>query len=69
MNWCFARALCREVTFDASQEHYIERLLKKFGHQDVNPVSITYDVNTLLMKNKGDTIGQSRYAHITGSLI
>ena len=34
-----------------SQEHYIEKILKRFGHFDAKPVSTPYDANTHLMKN------------------
>lgn len=34
------------------QEHYVDRLLKKFGHDDVNPMSTPYGANTQLMKIK-----------------
>ena len=44
-------------------------MLKKFGHFDAKPVSTPYDANTHLMKNRGDPVGQSEYAHIIGSLM
>ena len=34
-----------------SQEHYVEKILKRFEHFDVKPVSTPYDANTQLMKN------------------
>ena len=34
-----------------SQEHYFEKILKRFGHFDAKPVSTPYDANTHLMKN------------------
>ena len=52
-----------------SQEHYVEKLLKKFGYFDVNPVSILYHANTQLKKNRGDIVAQSEYAQIIGSLM
>ena len=52
-----------------SQEHYVEKLLKKFGHFDVKPVSTPYDANSQLKKNKGDPVAQSEYAQIIGSLL
>ena len=52
-----------------SQEHYVEKMLKKFGHFDVKPVSTPYDANTQLKKNKGDPVAQSEYAQIIGSLL
>ena len=45
-----------------SQEHYVEKILKRFGHFDAKPVSSPYDANTHLMKNQGDPVGQSNYA-------
>ena len=34
-----------------SHEHYIEKILKRFGHFDTKLISTPYDVNTHLMKN------------------
>ncbi|OMO54671.1 Integrase, catalytic core [Corchorus capsularis] len=34
-----------------TQEHYVERLLKRFGHFDVKPMSTPYDTTTHLKKN------------------
>ena len=42
-----------------SQEHYVEKILKRFGHFDTKPVSAPYDANTHLMKNRGDPYGSS----------
>ena len=52
-----------------SQEHYVEKILKRFGHFDAKPVSTTYDDNTHLMKNRGDPVGQVEYAQIIESLM
>ncbi|XP_071933953.1 secreted RxLR effector protein 161-like [Coffea arabica] len=52
-----------------SQEHYTERLLRKFENYDVTPVSTPFDANTQLKKNNGDPIAQSKYAQIIGSLM
>ncbi|XP_071912216.1 uncharacterized protein [Coffea arabica] len=52
-----------------TQEHYTERLLRKFENYDVTPVSTPYDANTQLKKNNGDPIAQSKYAQIIGSLM
>ena len=51
-----------------SQEHYVVKILKRFGHFDAKPMSTPYDVNTHLMKNRGDPMGQAVYAHIIRSL-
>ena len=32
-----------------SQEHYVKKILKRFGHFDVKPMSTPYDANTHLM--------------------
>ena len=52
-----------------SQEHYVEKILKRFGHFDAKPVSTPYDANTHLMKNRGDPMGQAEYAQIIRSLM
>ena len=41
-----------------SQEHYTERLLRKFETFNVTltPMSTPYDTNTQLKKNNGDTV-------------
>ena len=52
-----------------SQEHYVEKIIKRFGHFDAKPVSTPYDANTHLMKNRDDSLGQSKYARIIGSLM
>ena len=52
-----------------SQEHYVEKILKKFGHFDAKPMSTPYDVKTHLMKNRGDLVGQAEYAQIIRSLM
>ena len=52
-----------------SQEHYVEKTLKRFGHFDAKPVRTPYDANTHLMKIRGDPVGQSEYAQIIGSLM
>ena len=52
-----------------SQEHYIDKILKRFRHFDSKHVSTPYDVNTHLMKNRGDPVGQAEYARIIRSLM
>jgi hypothetical protein len=52
-----------------SQEHYVEKLLKKFGHYDSNPMGTPYDSNFKLIKNKGDPVNQKQYAQLIGSLL
>ena len=52
-----------------SQEHYIEKILKRVRHFDVKPVSTSYDANTHLMKNRGYLVDQAEYAQIIESLM
>ena len=52
-----------------SQEHYVEKILKRFKHFDTKPLSTPYDANTHLMKNRGDRVGQAEYAQIIGNLM
>ncbi|XP_043812714.1 uncharacterized protein LOC122723682 [Manihot esculenta] len=52
-----------------SQEHYVEKFLRKFGHFNVKSVSTPYDPNCQLKKNRGDSVAQSEYAQIIGSLL
>ncbi|CAB4263242.1 unnamed protein product [Prunus armeniaca] len=52
-----------------STEHYIEKILRKFGYYDCKPLSTPYDANTQLKKNKGESVSQSEYAQIIGSLM
>ena len=47
-----------------SQEHYVEKILKRFENFNAKPVSTPYDANTHLMKNQGDPMGQAEYAQI-----
>ena len=44
-----------------SQQHYVEKILKRFGYFDVKPMSTPYEANTHLMKNRGDPMGQAEY--------
>ncbi|XP_070013708.1 secreted RxLR effector protein 161-like [Nicotiana sylvestris] len=66
--------LCMKIIRDdnnlmLTQEHYIERILKKFDNFDVVPVSTPYDTSSQLKKNKGDAVDQNKYAQIIGSLM
>ena len=52
-----------------SQEQYTEKLLSKFDYYDFKSVSTPYDANSKLIKNRGESISQSQYAQIIGSLL
>ena len=51
------------------QSHYVEKILKKFEHFDMSPISISYDSKVHLVKNRGDNVSQDKYAQIIGSLM
>ena len=52
-----------------SQEQYIKKLLRKSGYYDFKSVSTPYNVNSKSMKNRGESISESQYAQIIGSLL
>ena len=52
-----------------SQQHYVEKLLKKFGNFDVTLVNTPYDANIQSKKNQGDSVIQPEYAQIIESLM
>ena len=45
-----------------SQEHYVEKLLRKYIYYDFKSVSTPYDVNSQLKKNRGEPIAQTQHA-------
>ncbi|RVW88077.1 Retrovirus-related Pol polyprotein from transposon TNT 1-94 [Vitis vinifera] len=52
-----------------SQEHYVEKILRKFEHFDCKPVSTPYDPSSQLKKNREHSVVQIEYAQIIGSLM
>ena len=52
-----------------SQEHYVEKILRKFEHFDCKPVSTPYDPSSQLKKNREHNIAQIEYAQIIGNLM
>ncbi|KAA0050161.1 retrotransposon protein, putative, Ty1-copia subclass [Cucumis melo var. makuwa] len=50
------------------QSHYIEKILKKYNYFDSKPTCTPYDSSVKLFKNTGDSVNQSEYAGIIGSL-
>ncbi len=55
--------------FTLSQSHYVEKILKNFDSYDVTPVRTPYDASIHLKKNKGNSVSQTEYAKIIGSLM
>ena len=52
-----------------SQSHYVEKILKKFEHFNMSPMSTPFDSKVHLFKSRGDSISQDKYAQIIGSLM
>ncbi|RVW42781.1 Retrovirus-related Pol polyprotein from transposon TNT 1-94 [Vitis vinifera] len=52
-----------------SQEHYVEKILRKFEHFDCKPVSTPYDPSSQLKKNREHSVAQIKHAQIIGSLM
>ncbi len=41
-----------------SSSHYVEKILKRFEHFGMSPMSTMYDSNVHLIKNHGDNVSQ-----------
>ncbi|CAL1401931.1 unnamed protein product [Linum trigynum] len=54
--------------YSLDQSSYIEKILKKYNYFDCKPVCTPYDASVKLFKNTGDSVRQSEYASIIGSL-
>ncbi|WJZ95597.1 hypothetical protein VitviT2T_014356 [Vitis vinifera] len=52
-----------------SQEHYVEKNIRKFEHFDCKPVSTPCDPNSQLKKIREHSVTQIEFAHIIGSLM
>jgi len=52
-----------------SQGHYVEKLLRKFGYYDSKSMSIPYNANSQLKKNRGEPMDQTQYAQTIGHLM
>ena len=50
------------------QSHYIEKILKKYNYFDCKLAYTPYDPSVKLFKNTSDSVRQTEYASITGSL-
>jgi len=52
-----------------SQSHYVEKILKNFKLFDMLPMSTPFDSKVHLIKNRGGSFPQDKYAQIIGSLM
>ena len=52
-----------------SQEHYIEKILKKFNQFNSTSVSTPYDSHAPLGTNTGRVVSQLEYSRVIGSLM
>ncbi|KAA0048785.1 Retrovirus-related Pol polyprotein from transposon TNT 1-94 [Cucumis melo var. makuwa] len=50
------------------QSHYIEKILKKYNYFESKLACTPYDSSVKLFKNTGDSVNQSKYTSIIGSL-
>ncbi|CAL8174662.1 unnamed protein product [Prunus armeniaca] len=57
-----------EKGFSLDQSHYIEKIHKKYNYFDYKPACTPYDPSVKLFKNIGDTVRQTEYVSIIGSL-
>lgn len=55
--------------YTLTQSHYIEKILRRFGHFDDKPVVTPFDPSTRLKKNQGDSVSQLEYTQVLGSLM
>ena len=51
-----------------SQSHYVEAILRKFGHFDSSLSKTPFDPKSTLKKNVGDSVSQLEYSRIIGTL-
>ncbi|CAJ2658083.1 unnamed protein product [Trifolium pratense] len=57
-----------EKGISLDQSHYVEKILKKYGYFNCKPACTPYDPSVKLFKNTGDSVRQTEYASIIGSL-
>ncbi|KAM1080132.1 hypothetical protein TB2_014476 [Malus domestica] len=57
-----------EHGFSLDQSHYIEFFLRKYNYFDCKPACTPYDPSVKLFKNTSDSVKQSEYVSIIGSL-
>ena len=51
-----------------TQTHYVESVLKRFGHYDSKPCATPFDPNCKFKKNMGDSVSQLEYYRVIESL-
>nr|GEW90910.1 hypothetical protein [Tanacetum cinerariifolium] len=57
------------IVITVTQSHYIEKILKKFNHEDCYPVSTTIDPIEKLKPNTGKHVDQLEYSRAIGCLM
>ena len=50
-----------------TQSHYVESVLKRFGHYDSKPCATLFDPNCKLKNNMADSVSQLEYSKVIGS--
>ena len=51
-----------------TQSHYVESVLKRFGHYDSKPCATPFDPKKKKKKNMGDSVSQLEYSRVIESL-
>ncbi|PNX55775.1 hypothetical protein L195_g049405, partial [Trifolium pratense] len=57
-----------EKGISLDQSHYVEKILKKYGYFNCKPANTPFDASVKLFKNTGESVRQTEYASIIGSL-
>ena len=57
-----------EQGISSNESHCVEKILMKYNYFDCTPTSTPYDPSVKLFKNTGESVRQTEYASIIGSL-
>src|SRR4051812_43520004 len=57
-----------ELGISLDQSYYVEKILKKYKYFDCKPVCTPYDPSVKLFKNTCESVRQTKYTSIIGSL-
>jgi len=57
-----------EKGISLDQSHYVEKIFRKYNYFDCKPACTPYDPSVKLFENTGESVKQSEYASIIGSL-
>jgi hypothetical protein len=63
------RGVCPTGGISLLQNHYVEKVLNRFGYRECSPAATPYDPSMSLRKNQRIARDQLRYSQIIGSLM